>query len=470
MNYSISLLIISLFVTRNTIQAQLPIQLPPLLSNHAVFQQNTINNLWGKGPAGKTIKIVGSWNNTDTSRVTVKNDCMWEAQFKSPNTPGPYKISFLTDNQKIEIEDILFGDVWLCSGQSNMEFNMNWGIDTTQEKYKIKGNSSIRFFQVEKNFDYNLVSEAKGKWVVCDAQTAKSFSTVGYFFGKKIQENIHQPVGLIGSYWGGTNIQDWMPKESFDQTRLQISQMHNDPYEGSPRGYSILYNGMINPLLNYYIKGTIWYQGETNVDYDWNIYSKLLSSMINSWRFFMHNNMPFYTIQIAAWNGYPTRKAAVLREQVANVGKTVSNYGTISILDLIDDTTNLHPKVKREVGIRVADKILNEVYQQSQFPGVSPKIENIVFKNSKAIVFIKSTDAIHSTKVEITEFELAGSDSIYYPAQAKIEKFNTIIVTSKKVSAPQYLRYCFKNAAVPTIFDSNGLSLLPYRSDAFEIK
>ncbi|QES89833.1 sialate O-acetylesterase [Rhizosphaericola mali] len=470
MNYRFLLLAICAIIGINRIFSQLPIQLPALLSDHAVLQKNAINTLWGKGPAGKNIKIIGSWDNSDTINVIVGNDCMWKTQIKTPSSDGTYTLQFISDKQNIIVNDILLGDVWLCSGQSNMEFNMNWGIDTTQESYKIKENNSIRFFQVERNFDNNLVSDVKGKWVICTSENAKSFSTVGYFFGRKIQETLHHPIGLIGSYWGGTNIQDWMPKESFNQSDLQISQMHIDPYEGSPRGYSILYNGMINPLLNYNIKGAVWYQGETNVDYDWNIYGKLLSTMINGWRFYMHNNIPFYTIQIAPWNGYASRRAAILREQVAQLGQYIPNYGTISILDLIDDTTNLHPKIKREVGIRIADKILNEIYHQSQFPATAPKIFNVVFEKNMAIVSIQSTGPVHSSKKNITEFELAGRDSIFYPAQAKIEKDNRIILSSKNVNAPQYLRYSFKNASVPNIFDNSRLSLLPYRTDDFEIK
>lgn len=443
----------------------MPISLPDLLSDHAVLQKNSLVNFWGKGPAGQKLKIVASWNPKDTTEVMIGNDCMWQTQIQTPSSNSTFSIKFIANKDIKQISDVLLGDVWLCSGQSNMEFNMHWGIDTTQPKYQIATNNKIRFFQVERNFDKLPVSDLKGKWIICDPNTAKNFSTVGYFFGKKIQSQTQIPIGLIGSYWGGTNIQAWMPKSSFERPDLDPATMHMDPYEGCPRGYSILYNAMIHPLLNYKIKGCLWYQGETNADYDWNKYGTMLSSMINAWRFGMNDNFPFYTIQIAAWNGYKEHHAAYLREEEANLGNKVPNYGSISILDLIDDTTNLHPKIKMEVGDRMANLILHDIYHEN-INATPPTILNVELHDQKAIVKYQSqAKALTSTNKSITGFEVAGSDHIFYKATAVLEKGKQIILSAPEVPSIQYVRYCFQNASVPNLFDNNGLPLASWRSD-----
>ncbi|MFT4204941.1 MAG: sialate O-acetylesterase [Chitinophagaceae bacterium] len=447
--------------------AQMPITLPDILSDHAVLERNSNINLWGKGPAGKELKIVASWNSHDTVRLVIPVTGMWNVPISTPSEGGPYQILFKTDNETKTISDIQTGDVWLCSGQSNMEFNMRWGIDTVSGKYHVKPNPKIRFFQVDRNYDYIPVSNVKGKWIVCDANTVQDFSTVGYFTGRKIQEKTNLPIGLIGSYWGGTNIQAWMPASCFDRPELDPTLMHMDAYDGCPRGYSILYNAMIYPLFNYTIKGCVWYQGETNVDYDWMRYGKLLSSMIAAWRFGMNNNFPFYTIQIASWNGYKGRHAAYLREQEAQLVHTVPNYGTISILDLTDDTTNIHPKVKMEVGERMADLILQDIYHQPTVKALAPTIVGTIFYDGSAEAQYVSSSELHMKGNEIYCFEIAGSDSSFHKAKAVLEKGKKIKIFSKDVRTPKYVRYCFQNTSIPNLFDDAGLPLNPYRSDSF---
>ena len=213
--YNSSCFLLLFILSANILSAQLPLKLPDILSDHAVLQKNASIKLWGKGPGAFELKIVASWNSKDTVKLFIGPECSWSTSIQTSEEKGPHTIIFIYGTQVQQINDVLLGDVWLCSGQSNMEFNYDWGINRNDSNYKISRNDEIRFFEVEKNYDDIPMSECKGKWIKCDSITASKFSTVGYFFGENIQKNISTPIGLIGAYWGGTNIQTWMSSECF---------------------------------------------------------------------------------------------------------------------------------------------------------------------------------------------------------------------------------------------------------------
>ena len=200
--------------------AKAPLRLPAIISDHAVLQQSANVKLWGWGPGSHQIAIIGSWNTSDTVYAKFGADFTWETTIKTPKGGGEtYEIAFLCNNQKLIIKDILLGEVWLCGGQSNMEYNFNWGgvSDVVDQQNAFTNNNQIRFFKVAMSYFGKYPQEdCKGEWKVCNPNTAKDFSSVGYFFGKNLQEVIKAPIGLIGSYVGGTCIQTWCPKELFD--------------------------------------------------------------------------------------------------------------------------------------------------------------------------------------------------------------------------------------------------------------
>lgn len=452
-----------------TLSAQLPLKLPDLLSDHAVLQKNAAIKLWGKGPGSFELKIVASWSPADTIRLQIGAECSWVTTIQTPSEKGPHSITFVCGNEKKVISDILLGDVWLCAGQSNMEYNYDWGINRADSNYRIAENDEIRFFEVEKNYDDIPVSECKGKWVKCDVVSASKFSTVAYFFGKSVNENMHTPLGLIGSYWGGTNIQTWMPAAALPDMGKRQQGDYIEPYGWAPKGVASLFNAMIYPLHRYRIKGCIWYQGEANVDWEWNTYSELLASLVKSWRSLFETSFYFYAVQIAPWNGYKPLRAAALREQIENAGKTIPRYSSIAIQDLVPDTANIHPDRKREVGLRLSDLVLKEVYGQSAFQPYPPYIVKVDFKNRSALVAYDAKGDMRVNGATVSGFQLAGADSVFYPAKARLLRNNKIEVTAAKVPAPVALRYCFENTAVPNLFDQTGLPLKQFRTDHYII-
>lgn len=448
----------------NQMSAQIKLRLPSILSDHAVFQESAECKLWGWGPGADTVKIVCGWNNKDTISVPIGANCIWETKVKTPSNKGPYKIEILCGKQYLKIQDILIGEVWLCSGQSNMEFNYRWGINDPEVLNNCE-NNFIRFFQVEQDYDEYPRSDCKGKWVICNKNTMQDFSSLGYFFGNKLVNALNKPVGLVGSYWGGTCIQAWMPKETFENYSMKHFLLNIEPYGWAPKGASLLYNSMINPLSKYNFAGVLWYQGEANVADNFSDYSSLLSSMIDLWRSKFNKGFPFYVVQISPWNGYSGIKAALLREQQERVAKTNSQVTLVPIADLTDDVADIHPKNKKGAGERVAEYVLSRQYQDNTLFNY-PIIDNWKIDGNKIILNIKSLDKLKIKSKDVsTGFQIAGDDKIFSAAKVVRNVKNQIIIESKNVSHPIAFRYCFTNEAIPALFDSNGLPLLQYRSD-----
>lgn len=444
---------------------QLALRLPSVLSDHAVMQQNAQVKLWGWGPGSMSVAVVSSWNPRDTVWASIGADCTWQAFIHTPRAGATHSIAFICGKQKITITDIALGEVWLCSGQSNMEFNMNWGITDAGNALENCSNNAIRFFQVEQFYDQFPQTNCQGKWVVCDEKTMPGFSSVGYFFGRRLNEVLKVPVGLIGAYWGGTCIQPWIPGEFFnrDPECRKLGQ-NIEPYAWAPEGASVLFNAMIYPITSYQIAGVIWYQGEANVVRGPDHYLNLFQALIGGWRNAFSWDFPFYYVQIAPWNGYKDLDAAFLREQ-QELALQTANTGMISVSDLVDDVSNIHPGKKRTTGERLANMALKEQYGRGELEPYFPRFNQLVIQEDNAIVSVISRGKLSCKDEKIENFQLAGTDAIFYPALAIIKKDGTIQLSCPQVKKPVAVRYCFSNAAVPNLFDVNNLPLLPFRTD-----
>ena len=444
--------------------AQPALRLPAIFSDHAVLQQNTEVKVWGWGPCKGPVKISCSWNPADTVSVLPKTDCSWSASIKTPRASDTsYTITFISGRQKVTISDILIGEVWLCSGQSNMEYSFNW--DPVDENAMNQlANKEIRFFQPSRSYDNFPQSNCEGKWKICTPETVKEMSIVGTYLGKRIYEATQLPVGLIASYWGGTCVQAWTPQEVFAQSEELNRAAHNlSPVNWAPVAPSVIYNAMIHPFIPYRIAGAIWYQGEANTEQAQD-YGKLFRSLIQSWREVFENDFPFYFVQIAPWSRYGGISGAILREEQESA-LALPKTGRIGVGDLVDDITDIHPKLKREVGNRLADLVLKEQYGVDNLQPYHPRFSKQAINKDKVNVSVTSTGKLTCKDKEIKHFQIAGEDRAFYPARAVLEKNGTITLTSKQVKNPLAVRYCFTNDAMPDLFDVNGLPLLPFRTD-----
>jgi sialate O-acetylesterase len=440
------------------------LRLPAILSNHAVFQQSADVKLWGWAQNTTPVKISCSWNASDTVFVNPSKDWTWITKVKTPKAGGPYTITFISGKEKLVIEDILIGEVWLCSGQSNMEFNFSWGVNDAGDAVATSANNALRFFEIPRLYDIYPQTDCPGKWKISSPEIVEKMSVIGYFFGKKINTMTKAPVGMIASYWGGTCVQSWMPQDVFARdVELKRAADNLKPVSWAPVAPSIIYNSMIYPVLNYRIAGTIWYQGEGNTEQPQE-YGKLFSSLITGWRDKFQQEMPFYYVQIAPWSGYGGLSGALLREQ-QETALVLPKTGMVVVGDLVDDLTNIHPKIKQEVANRLANMVLKEQYGFNTLQPSFPHFAHLTIQKDKAIVTVTSLGKITCKDKSIKSFEVAGNDKIFYPAKAVIEKNGTITLTSSQVKMPVAVRYCFTNDGVPNLFDINGLPLIPFRTD-----
>ena len=447
--------------------AQWAFRLPAILSNHAVFQQSTDVKLWGWAQSGSTVKISCSWNPTDTVTAEPRKDWTWDTVVKTPEAGGPYAITFISSTQKVVISDILIGEVWLCSGQSNMEYAFNWqaGVLDADDALAKSANNQLRYFQLSHTYSIFPKDNSDGEWKVSSPETTSSMSVIGYFFGKTIHEKLKVPVGLIASYWGGTCVQSWTPKEVYEQNaELKTLAKDTKPVNWAPVEPSVIYNSMLSPLVNYKIAGAIWYQGEANTGEPQN-YGKLFEGLITGWRKAFNNDFPFYFVQIAPWNGYWKNSAAYLREQQESV-LHLSKTGMITVGDLVDNIKDIHPRIKKKVGLRLVNLALKEQYGVDNTNPYFPHFLNSTIRKDKISITIKSTGKLISTAKNIGGFQVSGADHLFYSAIAKIEKDGFITVSSKDVKVPVDVRYSFTNDAIPDLFDINGLPLVPFRTDS----
>jgi sialate O-acetylesterase len=448
------------------VSAQWAFRLPAIISNHAVFQQSANVKLWGWGQSGSTVKISCSWNPTDTIKAEPRKDWTWETSVKTPKAGGPYTITFVSSTQKVVVSDVMIGEVWLCSGQSNMEYAFNWaaGVSDAGDAVAKSANNELRYFQLAHTYSNFPVENSDGEWKISSPETTPSMSVAGYFFGKTLNERLKVPVGLIASYWGGTSVQAWTPQEVYQKdTELKKAADRLSPVNWSPVEPSVIYNSMLFPLKNYRIAGAIWYQGEANTEHPED-YGKLFEGLITGWRQAFNNDFPFYYVQIAPWSGYWGISSALLREQQEKTLK-LPKTGLISVADLVDNISDIHPRIKKEVGMRLINLALTEQYGVTGLQPYFPKYAGHTIKNDKVAISLKSLGKLACKAKTPGNFEISGADKKFYPAVAKIEKDGSITLSSKEVKVPVAVRYCFTNEGIPDLFDANGLPLLPFRTD-----
>jgi len=443
------------------------IRLPAIFGNNMVLQQKSWTKLWGWGSPGEKIRISASWNTFTTDSATVDGNAKWEVNIKTPVAGGPFTITLKASNT-IELQNVLVGEVWVCSGQSNMEFSYNWGAPAMKTEVAKAADPAIRFFSVQKSTSPFPQDDLQGEWKMCDSNAVKSFSAVAYYFGRKLNADLNVPIGLINSSWGGTPAEAWTPSDVVyrDSTLVAASRKLN-PSQWWPVTPAYCYNAMIAPLTNFSIAGAIWYQGESNTGTA-STYAKLLTSMIESWRAKWNKDLPFYLVQIAPYTYGNKNVGALLREAQTKV-LALHNTGMVVITDLVDDTTDIHPKNKKDVGIRLAKLALVKTYQQSVTGALNPVYGLMKIDNNQVYVYIQNsgTGLIHGGN-SIVGFSIAGEDKVFYPATAKISGIS-IIVSSKEVPHPVAVRYAFGNTAVGNVFTREGLPLGPFRTDDWPV-
>lgn len=455
----LSLLI--LFVFNATMYGK--IILPNVFSDNMVLQQNAQVAVWGWSDPAETVKIVAGWNTKDTIKVKADNSSEWKATLKTAQAGGPYTIEIL-GNGGAELKNVMLGEVWICSGQSNMEMNVGWKIFNGEEEAAKANNPNIRIFNVQKIGAEYPQQDCHATWTVCSPETMRATSAVGYFFARELQQKLNVPVGIIVSAWGGTPAEVWIEKSHIENNPELNKNKYSEHFDWWPGAAGTLYNSMIYPVAPYGIAGAIWYQGESNCG-NYPIYSELMKTLIENWRTDFKKDFPFYFVQIAPYNYGDKGTSQYLREQQDIAARTISNTGMVVISDLVDNIKDIHPKDKLDVGKRLANYALAQTYKQDIGAYKSPMYESMNVEKGKAIVMFSNVlTGLKCTNKVPQEFLIAGEDQKFVPAKAKIEG-SAVILSSKEVKNPVAVRFCFDNTTMPDVFSNEGLPLAPFRTD-----
>jgi sialate O-acetylesterase len=485
------------------------VSLPALFADNMVLQQNTKVNIWGWADKGEKISITGSWNN---KKVTVKADKngKWKIQIITSVAGGPYTLTIKGLNT-VEIKNVMLGEVWVCSGQSNMHFPLgkfgdkkDWrtGIYNYQQEISEANYPNIRLFTVERKTSDTLQEKTTGSWDECSPATIVDFSAVAYFYGRELYKNLNVPIGLISDNYGGTPAEAWMKKEVLEKdssfhpilerfkytidnfprlneeykdtikkwqkalkdSLLSPRQEKNPPRApvgfGSNKTPCGLYNAMIAPIIPFSIKGVIWYQGENNADRAYQ-YRKLFPALISNWRNdWGEGNFPFYFVQIAPHRS----QIPEIREAQLLTYQSVPNTGMAVTTD-VGDSANIHPIKKQVVGYRLSLWALAKTYGKEGLVYSGPIYKAYFINGNKITLTFNSVGSgLECNGDSLTEFTICDKSKKFVPAHAIIEG-NTVVVWADNITEPVAVRFAWQNIPNPNFYNKEGLPASPFRTD-----
>ncbi|WP_316767376.1 sialate O-acetylesterase [Pedobacter frigiditerrae] len=461
-----------LLITLFSFSANAKILLPQILGNDMVLQRDKPINIWGFGAVGEKVTVSFAGQTKTTVTDDKGNWIVVLAPLKTSATPQKMTIS---GSNKIELTNILVGEVWLCSGQSNMEYAMRKLAKIPKPKNEKLGfpsdavvkakNTQIRIFLVNRKTLIKPDSVHKS-WALAQDSALRNFSAVGYFFAKELQEKLGIPIGIISSAVPGSAIEPWIAEEAFAKEPFFKGQkIGNDP--------SKFYTPMIEPLTKFALRGVLWYQGETNCFLNETLsYSYKMKALITSWRKAWKNeNMPFYYVQIAPfdYSKQKSDKVILTADTEPNFWEAqtqllrLQNTGMVSTSDLNDNGGDLHPTYKWEVGRRLSLWALAKTYQQKiNYSG--PIYKSVQYKADKVVIeFDHLANTITNDGKALTGFTLAGADGKFVNATAKLVG-RSIEVSSPEIKQPTEVRYNWTENPSGNFY-SNGLPALPFRTN-----
>lgn len=453
-----------IWLSATTLSGQ--IRLPSLIGDNMVLQQKSDAVVWGWGEPGSEIKVTGSWNN-DTVKTKISNHSFWSVKLKTPEAGGPYTVN-IKSGDEITLRNVLIGEVWICSGQSNMEWSPSHNLMNAEEEIKNANYPDIRLFHVTKLASETAQDNCFADWQECSPQSMSTFSSIGYFFSRTLHQNLNIPIGIIEVAWGGTPAEVWVKPDLIEADPfLKSSAEKLLTYDWWPNKPGVAFNAMINPLIPFGIAGAIWYQGEGNtINYE--SYRKMMNTLISGWRNEFGKNFPFYFVQIAPYAYDPDSKSAMIREAQMQTMNDIPATGMIIVSDLVDDIKNIHPRNKQDVGLRLANLALGDTYGIKGVTYKYPFYESMkIEKNKIRITFSNAANGLIVKGKELKHFEISGADKVFIPALAKIEG-NSVIIQAKGLKSPEAVRFSFSNDAIGNLFSSEGLPAAPFRTDNWE--
>ena len=488
------ILALLIFVAPLTAVGVESLRLAKIFSDCMVLQQQTSAPIWGWAKPLAKVSVKTSWNSRSYT-VKANKDGAWRIAVETPSYGGPYSIKVSCGKENLELKDVLIGEVWVCSGQSNMEMPISGFVRYNQPVNEslesctkaINYGDRIRMFTVPKR----MVDEAPaedllaGEWKRASFESCAECSAIAYFFAEYVNDALQIPVGVIVSAWGGTSIRPWMPRDCHKATLGDLlakgvitEEMYNyrtselaPGRKGYPQNAGTLYNGMIHPIRGYAARGFLWYQGCSNKK-DFTFYNRLQAAMVARWRADWGDNeakMPFYYVLIAP---FAKRENTYMRgyfiENQSSAAKIIPNCKFASA-ETYGSKECIHPADKRPISRQLAMFAMNDLYSIKGINAGVPEIVNIKLENRKYTVEFAPGKGLMTPPYEaVTGFEVAGEDRVFHPAKAKLLGDKIVVAVPKEVTEPHSLRYSFRDYDVGNVRSRFGFPLIPFRTDKWE--
>ncbi len=455
------------------------VRLPALVGNNMVLQRDTDVKIWGWADPGEEVRIKSSWDGRILSAVAdAKGEWNVKLQTRETATYPPYTIDVNSKSSSFTLTDVLLGEVWVCSGQSNMgmpvQGTVSQPVHNSASTILEAGayRDMIRLITVPAKASQTPLDDFKGSWAPASAAVVAKFSATAYHFALNLVHEIGVPVGLIHSSWGGSSIEAWMDEASLKKVAGYDIAKHKETKAKAQHQYlGNLYYGMIAPIKNYTARGFIWYQGEANIGL-YSFYAREMQEMVNLWRTDWGNaQMPFYYVQIApySYNNSDATSAAFLMEAQEAAMKLIPHSAMATTADAGDELC-IHPARKDMVGQRLALLALTKTYGLALPTAEVPRFSSAKFENGEAIVtFDGAGVGFSADNWVIKGFEVAGQDRVFYAADVRLApRMTEIRVSSPDVPNPVAVRYAFRNYIPANLCNTLGVAVAPFRSDNWD--
>ncbi len=459
--------------------------MPEIFSDNMVLQRDKPVPVWGMASPGKTVNVSFAGH---SETATADQSGYWKVMLPSmPSNIVPQSM-MIQGESYLSFKNILVGDVWLCGGQSNMEYPLDRSIygyvgpakgpDVAALEVKAAKPKGVRYIMIDRVLNKFPKLPTKG-WVTGEDSTVKFASAIGYFFAKEINSKTEVPIGVITSAWGGTRIEPWVPESEWASSPIFRDSVKGDQFTIHGARPATLYKGMILPMGPFAIKGVLWYQGESNVmAHDYQTYSEKFRLLVDSWRkLFNDPDMPFYYVQLAPYS-YSSRKGRVHKVdllpyhwEAQTSSLALKNTGMVVTTDLVDKLSDIHPSYKWEIARRLSLTALHGVYQQNDIVYSGPMFSSA--KRKKKVIEVSFEHVggglASSDGKPLNWFTIAGADQVFIPAEAVI-KGNKVVVSAPSLKKPLYVRFAWSENAQPNFINKEGLPAVPFRTDAIQYK
>ena len=481
---SISILSVAIALFAFASFAQAEVTLPNVIGDHMVLQQGMPAPIWGWADKGEEVTVTFAGQ---TKTATADEDGRWQVKLDALKASKEPQTLSVAGSNTIELKDVLVGEVWICSGQSNMEWSVARSANP-KEEIAAANHPNIRLFNVPGHTIASVRQEkGAGNWQACSPQTVSGFSAVGYYFGRRLQKDLDVPIGLVGSNWGGTRIEPWCSPESFSEVDelkdiAETVAKYNKDTKLNHQQPSAIFNSMVSPLAPFAMRGAIWYQGESNGNpNEAEAYYHKKKALVQGWRELFNEDLGFYWVQLANFREANDNPAggdgyAKIRDSQRKA-LDIPHTGMAVIID-IGEAKDIHPKNKQDVGDRLARYALHQTYDKMSVVPAGPlykshKVEDgairVSFDNVGGGLMVGKKEGLEPT-VELPDgklarFAIAGADKKWVWADAKIDG-GDVVVSSPEVKNPVAVRYAFSmNPAGANLYNKEGLPASPFRTD-----